>query len=76
MNPDLDYSWFINTYSQSTFAYGLETYFSFGVNSVYFINDRFLIEASINPIYILSPNSKFDTESWNFNSSITVKIIF
>lgn len=76
VNPDLDYSWFINTYSESTFAYGLETYIIFGCNSSFYINKNFLFEAGLNPIYILSKNATIDTESWNINLFIKMKMIF
>ncbi len=74
-NPDLDYSWFINTHKETTYANELETFISFGLNSTFFINNRWIILSCINPIYILSKNATFATESWNMKVFLQIKIV-
>ena len=67
INPDLDYSWFINTYEQSMGADYLETFLVFGMESSYFVRKDFLISAFFKPTFILSKNYSYFGEDWNFN---------
>ncbi len=74
VNPNLDYIWFSGQF-ENTYTNCINTEYHIGINSLYYITDKFFVQGGIEYIYILSPNYTSATDKHSISGNISLKFI-
>jgi hypothetical protein len=87
-NPDLDYTWFIDSakYPQQEYPYRAErnirAFLDFGISGLYMINDNIQVAGSLvfrdehNPLNTVDPSSENSIHRYGVHISASVKYVF